>query len=285
MANQKTLLRLLKLIALLKQEPPKSIPFISEFLNTSERSAYRYVNLLQNVGFQIMVDKLHRYRIQDNELLSPANFNREELNFLNELLLSTGQKQPIAQTILHKLNLNSDLELTNQDIYNAKIAQHISSINRAISKNLQITLKQYQSINSQNISDRLVEPIKFTENFRSLCAFEPDTETNKYFNIERIGDVVLSDQPQMYEEQHQFSKPDVFGFSKSEETYAVKLKLSLKAKLLLNEEYPYTKAFVKATKDGRFLFETVIYNQKPLKRFYKGLQNDIEILPDTTINF
>lgn len=270
---------------MLKQQPAKSIQFIAEFLETSTRTAYRYLDLLKGVGFNIVADKFKKFSIEDNQLLSPSHFNREELSFLKELLLTSGQHNTLAQTIMHKLSLNSDLELTNHDIYNAKIAQFVSLINEAIAENKQITLKQYQSLNSQKVSDRVVEPIKFTENYRSLCAFEVESETNKYFNIERIGDVLIGDKLQSFEDQHEFSKPDAFGFSKTEESFEVKLKLNLKAKLLLTEEYPYTKPFVKPARDQKFVFEATIYNAKPLKRFYKGLKNDIEILPETTINF
>lgn len=285
MANQNKLYRLLKLIALLKQEPPKSVNYISNYLESSHRTVYRYLELLQNVGFNVEVDKFKKYSIQDNQLMAPSHFNKEELDFLKQLLLTTGRSNKLSQSIVHKLSLNSDIELINHDIYNAKLSRLISLINTAIHTNKQILVKQYQSINSQKVSDRLLEPIKFTSNYHSLCAFEIDKQQNKFFNIERMGDVVLTEEPQCHEHLHQFSKPDVFGFSKNDKTYQVSLALNLKAKLLLTEEYPLTKPFIHKKAKNKFFFNTTINNPKPLLRFYQGLKEDIEVSQGTEVDF
>ena len=281
MSSQNKLLRLLKLIALLKQEPPKSVHYIARFLETSTRTAYRYIELLKEVGFNIEEDHFNKYSIQDHELLSPSHFNQEEIGFIRELLQSTELSSQLKQSILHKLSFNSDLELTNQDIQDARSVKIIQSIHQAISNNLQIILKHYQSINSQQISDRIVEPIKFTSQYRSLCAFEIESQQNKFFNIERIGDVEGYNQPQEFEHLHQFSKPDVFGFSKHKKVYVIDLQLDLKAKLLLTEEYPFTRPYVQQVDEHTFRFTAQIHNTKPIKRFYEGLKENIKVLDQT----
>lgn len=283
MANQKSLYRLLKLIALLKQEPPKSINYIADFLESSSRTVYRYLELLESVGFDIEVDKFKKHSIQENQLIAPSNFNGEELNFLRELLLSSGRSNNLSRSIIHKLSISTDIELVNHEIYNAKLAKLISLINKAINTNKQIIIKQYQSINSQKVSNRVVEPIKFTANYRSLCAFEIEKQQNKFFNIERMGDVLVMEQNQVNEHLHQFSKPDAFGFSKNDKTYNVNLELNLKAMLLLTEEYPLTRSLIQKKDDNTFMFSAVIYSPKPIKRFYQGLKGDIKILENTTM--
>ncbi|MFD0932524.1 helix-turn-helix transcriptional regulator [Psychroflexus salinarum] len=285
MANQKSLYRLLKLIALLKKEPPKSINYIADFLESSTRTVYRYLELLEKVGFNIEIDKFKKYSIKDNQFIAPSHFNEEELNFLKELLLSSGRSNNLSTSMIHKLSFKTDAELINHEIYNAKLSNTISLINKAIHTNKQIEIKQYQSINSQKVSDRLVEPFKFTANYRSICAFEIADEQNKFFNIERIGDVVIIDQDQVNKHFQKFSVPDAFGFSKDSKTYKVNLELNLKAMLLLTEEYTLTKSLIQKKDENVFLFSTVIYNPKPLKRFYQGLKNDIKILDNNTIDF
>ena len=285
MANQKSLLRLLKLIALLKQKPPKSVAFIAEFIQASERSAYRYIELLEEVGFRVQVNKVNKYFIEDNQWLSPGHFNQEELSYLKTLLQTSGQNNVLSKSLLHKLNLVSDADLSSHTVHHARLSDFVEKINQGIAQNKQILLKAYQSINTQNISDRLVEPIKFTEHYQNICAFEVDSQANKYFNIERIGDVVVLDEVQQHEDQHEFKKPDVFGFSKSKRRYTVHLKLNLKAKLLLTEEYPLSRAYIKPLRQNQFEFKAQVNNTKPAKRFYKGLKEDIEVLEENTINF
>jgi len=285
LANQKSLLRLLKLIALLKQKPPKSVAFIAEFIQASERSAYRYIKLLEEVGFRIQVNKANKYFIEDNQWLSPGHFKQEEITYLKSLLQTSGQNNVLSKSLLHKLNLVSDADMSSHTVHHARLSDFVEKINQGIAQNKQILLKAYQSINTQNISDRLVEPIKFTEHYQNICAFEVESLTNKYFNIERIGDVVVLDEDQEHEDQHEFKKPDVFGFSKSRKTYTVHLKLNLKAKLLLTEEYPLSRAYIKPLRQNQFEFKAKINNTKPVKRFYKGLKEDIEVLEENSINF
>jgi predicted DNA-binding transcriptional regulator YafY len=280
LANQTTLLRLLKLIALLKQKPPKSVKFIAEFIQASERSAYRYIELLKEVGFNLIVNKRNQYSIEDNQWLSPSHFNQEELSYLKSILTTVGREHLLSQSLLDKLSLVTDLDFSTQTLYRAKLAKFVELINQAIADNKQIMLKAYQSINTQHISDRLVEPIKFTEHYRTICAFEVDSETNKYFNLERIGEVQLLDHDQEYEDQHEYTKPDVFGFSKGEQTYTVHLKLNLKAKLLLTEEYPLSRAYITPLKQYQFEFKAEVNSVKPVKRFYQGLKEDIEVLEE-----
>jgi len=283
-ANQNKLYRLLKLIALLKQEPSKSAAYIAKYLDSSHRTVYRYIELLQSVGFNVEVDKFKKYSIQNNQLLTPSHFNIEELDFLKELLLTSASANKLSQSIIHKLSLNSDIELVNHDIYNAQLSRFISVINKAIHTDKQILIKQYQSINSQKVSDRVLEPIKFTSNYQSLCAFEIKQQQNKFFNIERMGDVVIKDIAQSHQHLHQFSKPDVFGFSRNDKTYQINLLLNLKAKLLLTEEYPLTHSFIDVKGKNKYLFSTIINNPKPIQRFYKGLKGDIEVLAGTEVD-
>jgi predicted DNA-binding transcriptional regulator YafY len=261
------------------------VKFIAEFIQASERSAYRYIELLKEVGFNLIVNNQNQYSIEDNQWLSPSHFNQEELSYLKSILTTVGREHLLSQSLLDKLSLVTDLDFSTQTLYRAKLAKFVELINQAIAENKQIMLKAYQSINTQHISDRLVEPIKFTEHYRTICAFEVDSETNKYFNLERIGDVQLLDHDQEYEDQHEYTKPDVFGFSKGEQTYTVHLKLNLKAKLLLTEEYPLSRAYITPLKQNQFEFKAEVNNVKPVKRFYQGLKEDIEVLEETNFNF
>jgi hypothetical protein len=52
MFNQNRIYRLFQLINFLKARPAKSIRSIEAFLETSERTAYRYLDLLKDLGFQ-----------------------------------------------------------------------------------------------------------------------------------------------------------------------------------------------------------------------------------------
>ena len=73
MLNQHKILRVLQLITLLKAKPAKSIPYLTEILKSSGRTVYRYLDLLEELGFEIRRDKESRVFIE------VANDNRQEI--------------------------------------------------------------------------------------------------------------------------------------------------------------------------------------------------------------
>jgi hypothetical protein len=88
----------------------------------------------------------------------------------------------------------------------------VEQISIAIIEGQQLLIKNYTSANSQTVSDRIVEPMCFTDDYESISAFEVKTKQNKYFNIERMAEVEVLDSKMKYEKHHEFYKPDIFGF-------------------------------------------------------------------------
>jgi proteasome accessory factor C len=139
------------------------------------------------------------------------------------------------------------------------------------------------SSNSQKISDRLIKPIGFTENYTSLCAYEVETGKNKFFNIKRITEENNSVQ----QNKPLIDKPDAFGFTaQNGEKFTVELKLSLRAYLLLKEEHPLVKSYIKEnSKNNTYNLSIVVNNPKPIKRFDLGLLDDVEVVGSKKFQF
>ncbi|MFM9052718.1 MAG: HTH domain-containing protein, partial [Bacteroidota bacterium] len=75
MHNQHKILRVLQLIALLKARPAKSLRHLSEVLDSTERTVYRYLDLLEAVGFRISRDNGNRVFIEhDDHSAGEINF-------------------------------------------------------------------------------------------------------------------------------------------------------------------------------------------------------------------
>ena len=156
----------------------------------------------------------------------------------------------------------------------------VTKINSAISENKRVLLKSYHSINSQKISDRVIEPICLTDNYNSICGFEVDTKINKFYNLERITEVILLNDQQEFQKLHQLDETDIFGFSKlNGERFQVELSLTLKAYILLKEDYPKIKKHIKKDKSSDvYNLKIEVNNPKPITRFILGLKDDIEII-------
>ena len=176
MFNQNRILRVFKLITLLKTFPAKSIKRLAASLEISERSCYRYMDLLAELGFELRKDDHNKYFLQPS---------LEESNFL-------------ATNIVH-----------------GHLAKLLAQINEAIKEQKQVILHKYQSASSESIADRLVEPIGFTANYTYLCAYEPADAQNKYFKLERMGSIEILAETYKFKEAHILLTPDVFGFNDS----------------------------------------------------------------------
>ena len=279
MHNQHKILRVLQLISLLKKEPAKSIRFLSGILESTDRTVYRYLDLVKELGFELKKDQNNKFLIIGNDDFETVSFSNEEASLLRDLVLSTGKESKLKDTLLKKIYLQSELAIQGNQILRANIGKMVTKINTAIKENKRVLLKSYHSINTQKISDRVIEPISFTDNYNSICGFEIETKTNKYYNLERITEVVLLNEQQEFQKLHQLDKMDVFGFSKlNGKRFKVELTLTLKAYILLKEEYPKIEKHIKKDKSSEvYNLKIEVNNPKPITRFILGLKEDIEV--------
>ena len=156
----------------------------------------------------------------------------------------------------------------------------IETLSKAIHSNKQVILKKYHSANTQTIKDRLVEPIKFTDNYTALAAYEIESGENKYFNIERITDVKITNKNVEFKKQHAYNAPDAFGFGSTTKDYKVELRLNLRAYVILKEEYPLAIPYLKPERKSKntYLLNITVNDFKPITRFVIGLIDDVEVL-------
>lgn len=280
MLNQHKILRVLQLITLLKKEPAKSIKFISGILESTDRTVYRYLDLIKELGFDLKKDHNNRYFIFGEDIGDEISFTNEEASLLKELLLSSGNKSKLKDNLLKKIYLKSEIVIQGNHLLNAHLGKIVSDLRNAINENKQVILKKYHSANSNTIADRVVEPINFTDNYVSLCAYEIETKENKYYNIERITEVIITDNLIENELFHQLDKLDAFGFSaKNGISFDIEIVLNLRAYMILRQEYPLVSPFVKQEpKTSNYRLKLTINNPKPVIRFVLGLLDDVEVV-------
>ncbi len=279
MYNQQKLFRVLQLIHLLKRQPAKTIRSLSAALSCTERTAYRYLHLISAVGFDVQKDAHNRIFIAGEEHQIATTFTAEELNLLKELLNTAAKHSHLKEGILEKLQLNSEVEIIGGEIIRVYLSKLVQQIKEALRDNKRIILRKYHSLHSNKVSDRLVEPICFTDNYNSLVAYEVRTRTNKYFNIERITQVEVLKQKMKFNSEHRYAMPDLFGFSDNGVQHDVELTLTLRAAVLLREEYPSATPCISLnSKTQHYNFKAVVHNFIPLQRFITGLPGEIQII-------
>lgn len=94
-----------------------------------------------------------------------------------------------------------------------------------------------------------------------------------------MAGVEVLDTPMAHEALHAFHKPDVFGFQGDNMDKEVELRLSMRAYLVLKEEYPMSSLFLQEeAKANTYIFKTKVQSFKAPGRFVMGFVHEIEVL-------
>ena len=145
-------------------------------------------------------------------------------------------------------------------------------------------LTNYHSANSNDIRDRLVEPIHFGDNYQSVVALDTGDKVCKQFKLDRIGSLVIGPSGYQYESLHKKNQSDIFGMSGDSET-KITLQLTLRAYLLLREEFPLSIPYITQIDDG-YVFSGPVSSFEGPSRFVLGLIDEIAVVePDALRGF
>jgi predicted DNA-binding transcriptional regulator YafY len=279
MFNQNRIFRVFELINFLKARPSKGMKTLVCLLDISERSVYRYLDLLAELGIKVLKDEENRYFLPADIDKKSLNLSDQEIDYLVKLVQSVGNQHNLSQSVLQKIQGLTVANVGAENIFKAHLSQIIFNLYEAITQKNQVILKNYYSANSQIVSDRLVEPIAFTPNYEAIVAYEVSSGENKYFKVERISEVQITKASFKFEELHKYNKPDIFGFQGTSLDKTIELDMSMRAYLILKDEFPLCKPFVtEMYGTGRFHFKAKVQSFAPPARFVKGLRGDVNVL-------
>lgn len=105
---QPHLLRLLKFIRLLADRPGRTVSQFARTLETSERTVYRYLDTLEELGYLIDKDIHERYFLFEADATRRPAFTADESALVDRLLSSLPAELPLMDSIRRKLSLTSD---------------------------------------------------------------------------------------------------------------------------------------------------------------------------------
>ena len=294
--NQNRLYRLLQLVKLLKMNPHRTVDDLAEFLETSPRSVYRYLNLLESVGFSIAKTAYGGLYIEGEELRE--SFTREEAELVGAALNSVFPERKESQAVLRKLKLYSEIGSAADDLARAGREAMLASLARAMADRRQVLLKSYHSAHSGTVTDRVVEPVELHGQAVFLAAFDTSANDMRYFRIDRIADVEVLDTPMRFSSRHTAPPPDLFGFAlhpkppalgrkPTKPTHpsappAIHLDLSMRAMLFLRSEYPLSAAYITpGLEPERYTVKAPVADYRPAVRFIQGLEpGHVRVLGD-----
>ncbi|HMJ70191.1 MAG TPA: WYL domain-containing protein [Cyclobacteriaceae bacterium] len=274
---QTKLLRLFQIISVLKTGR-WTIRSLAQRFDTSERTIYRYINLLEEVELLIEKDFDGKYFIHSSEdELGAAEFTIEEMKLIKKLIQTEVDNNPLKALLLKKLSLNSELDKVPNLIVHARRGKLVEQIAQAMKDKKQLVLHSYHSANSSEITDRLVEPIAFGDNYQTVIALDTKDKQTKQFKIDRIGEIADVGKTFEYEQLHQKTTTDIFGMTGGKSTW-VTLDLRMRSYLLLREEHPLSIPYIEKKEEGYYQFHGPVNNFDGIGRFVLGLVDETNIV-------
>lgn len=275
------ILRLLNLMKLLSSNVDYTIRELMDRLAISRRSIFRYLDTLRIAGFAVAKKgtNIHKLLSMPKEGINLSNlihFSEEEAYLLHNLIGALTSDCQVAINLENKLAALFDATSVTEIIGNKITGENIMRLRQAIDKKKQVTLVRYESGNTMSISDRLVEPIRFSSNYRDVYAYEISTGMTKVFKISRISLVDVSLADWQHEDKHEKIETDCFRMA-GKEDIPVTLKMTLKAKNLLIEEYPLASKYI--SYDGKdWWFKGNVKDLAGVGRFVIGLADQIHLM-------
>lgn len=281
------IVRLLKLMELLSSNVDYTIQELMDRLETSRRSVFRYIDSLKVAGFTMKkkgtsVHKLLTNSCHKIELSQLIHLSDEEAYLLHNLIGALTSDCQVAINLEKKLTALFDATSVTEIIGNKVAGESIMRLRQAIDEKKQVTLIGYESGNTMSISDRLVEPIKFSTNYTDVYAYEVATGITKVFKISRIQNVSVSLKDWQYEDRHENIEADCFRMT-GKEDIPVTLRMTLKAKNLLIEEYPLAAQYVSFDR-GSWWFRGNIKDLAGVGRFVIGLADQIQVVDSAALS-
>lgn len=275
------IVRLLNLMQLLCSNFDYTIQELSERIEISRRSIFRYLDSFRTAGFAVHkksanIHKLLQMPVRQIPLSELVHISEEEAHILHCLLGALSSECQVASNLERKLSALFDATSVTEIIVNKVAGENIMHLSRAMNEKKQATLVDYESGNTMSISDRLVEPIKFSTNYTDVYAYEVSTGITKIFKISRIGKVEVSLTDWQHEDRHETIQTDCFRMT-GKEDIPVTLKMTLKAKNLLIEEYPLSLKDI-LHEGGDWYLKTSVKDLAGIGRFYLGLSDQISIV-------
>jgi predicted DNA-binding transcriptional regulator YafY len=242
---------------------------------------YRYIDDIREAGFVVnklygnvyAMGKVGRGLSDFNKLIY---FTEEEAYITAKLIEGIDNNNVLKRDLQRKLASVYDSTSIGNYIDNTANAANVEALAEGIKKKKQCVLKGYASAHSNEVRDRLVEPIEFTANMIDIWAYDVDNGDNRVFKVARIHDVEVLDADWAFAGDHKALRPDVFRMTGNLKEKVV-LQLDTRAKSLLLEEFPLAEKDLKR-EDNKWVLRTTIHSLEGAGRFVIGLAADVKIL-------
>ena len=278
--DQPKIERLIRLMVMMTGNANSTIEDFAHALKTTTRSIYRYIDTIRSCGFVVekirsnvyKLGKMPRGSVDFSKLIY---FSEEEAYIINSLIQNLDNTNLLKRNLQKKLAALCEYFTPAEIICDKTTAAKVEALGNAIFHKKSVILRNYESANSDQTSDRDIEPFAFSANYIDIWGYDLDRGENRVYKISRIGNVEVTSESWKNEEKHKRIEADCFRMN-GETEIPVKLHMSLRAKNLLVEEYPLAEKDLKF-EENRWTLETLVHDLAGVGRFVIGLAAEIDI--------
>ena len=279
MSEDKTAIRVLSLVSLLHRDVYWPIDRLAKRFGTTTRTIYRYLKDLESMNYTLVKDDQNRYKIASGGIqqLLPE-FDPDEYMFLRETVASLRADHPLRTAILEKINDNLQLPVLGALAAHQVTAIILHTLQEAMDQGVCVRLKDYYSLRSDTVTDRVIEPIRLIRGMRYVMGIDRKTNEVRQFKIDRMSGV----------EKLKIKAANLPDFSEwgiddflmnGHKGVTVGLGLTNKAASLLCEEYGVKKETLIAqiSKEFPYRYEATVYGMEGVGRFVMGLIDQVKV--------
>jgi len=195
-------INILKILNLIEQGKAPSAKALAEECEVSERSIYRYLNILSSVVPIVYDPKKKGYRLENEKALRVIPLEREELALLSSLMdfLSKSGKDlsVVLKGVIDKLfACTKDGSLSGESVYkflttSPTETKFFNEISKALLEQRQVKIV-YHSLNTDDVTERLIDPLGmlYLDGVWFVFAYCHLREDYRTFSLDRIREIEI----------------------------------------------------------------------------------------------
>ena len=277
--EQPKIKRILQLLMLLTGSRRYTLTALAVKFELSERTIQRYLETFEMTGFVVSRNGGTYLLKTDTPTVSGLQkllfFSEEEAYIILQTMALMKGETPVKDRVVCKLNTLYNFKVV-AEMQQKSSVEIMQKLHQAIKEKKQTKLLAYRSSNSQTITDRIIEPFSFLEDFSAVWCYDAETHTSKQFKIARMQNIEILPNHWHYQPKHALPFIDVFRMAAAEPLATVTATLTLKACNLLTEEYPLAQQFV-TPKNNHYSIAIPVADYNGIGRFVLGLCEDVVV--------
>ena len=273
--------RVFRLINLMIGSSRYTVKELARKAGVNRRTVYRYIQSFRDCGFSVIKSgecySLARDRGFIRDIVQLVHFTDEEACVFYRMLHSLDANSLMKQTLKRKLEVVYNCTSFTDMIDDLDLGNNINRLCDAISQQRKVILKDYCSVSSHNVRDRVIEPFAFMNGYIGIWGYDVQLHQNRLFKTKRIGSVEELDEPWENGHLHKQGFQDLFHFT-GHEKKMIRLRLGMTAHSVILEEYPLSEDFLSQVDESHWMLEAGVASYIGVCRFVVGLMDDIEIV-------